>query len=217
LKNLSLDNVDIRDINLKGFVLRARESGSHSCRVAYGRGKWLTLGNAQKLKPAEARTEARKILGDVARDLDPPSTGREVKAYTWSTYLNEVYAPWLLSKATRCIGATVQRRRVSFKDFECLKLQDITPWHVEKRRSARIKNGITPATDNRAVGDLRSALARAATWEHLATHPLARLKPLKTDKHPKLRYLSPDESSRLRAALAARDAKLKSERGHATS
>jgi len=60
-------------------------------------------------------------------------------------------------------------------------------------------------------------LARAVTREHLATHPLARLKTLKTDKRPKVRYLSPDESARLLAALAARDAKLKAERERAVS
>jgi len=96
--------------------------------VAYGRGKWLTLGNVQKLN----RAEVRKILGDVARGLGPRSGGREAKAYTCSSYLNEVYAPWLLLKATRRIRETGQRLRVSFKDFKYLKLQDITPWHIEK-------------------------------------------------------------------------------------
>ena len=39
-------NVDIYDTKYPGLVLRCRTSGSHTYRVNYGRGKWVTLGRA---------------------------------------------------------------------------------------------------------------------------------------------------------------------------
>jgi integrase len=217
LKHLPSGDVDIRDINLKGLVLRVRASGVHSYRVQYGRGKWLTLGSSEELKPAEARAEAKKVLGDAARGLDPMAAKRQAKSHTWKSYLNEVYAPWVMSRPGRRRAETVQRLRANFADLESLKLADIGVWHLDKHRSARLKAGIRPSTINRDVAELKSALTKAVQWHHVKAHPLAELKPLRIDKRPKVRFLSSDEHARLLEALAARDARIKAERERANA
>lgn len=207
-------NVDIRDTKLKGFVLRCRASGSHSYAVVYGRGKRITLGSIYELKPAEARAEATKVLGVVAKGIDPMAARREAKAHTWGSFLTEVFAPWI--KAQSPYGEeTVARLHRHFHELEKLKLADMTCWHLDKHRSARIKAGIRPGTINRDVAELSSALTKAVEWKHMKVHPLAELKPLKVDKKAKVRYLSPDEHKNLLDALTRRDERIKVEREHA--
>ncbi|MGI8739965.1 MAG: integrase arm-type DNA-binding domain-containing protein [Gammaproteobacteria bacterium] len=83
LKNLPSGNVEVRDTKLKGFMLRCRTTGNHSYSVQYSRGKKVSLGSMHELKPAEARAEAVKILGDAAKGLDPMARKRAAKAHTW--------------------------------------------------------------------------------------------------------------------------------------
>jgi integrase len=120
---------------------------------------------------------------------------------------------WLTDKGTQRIDETIARLRVQLKDSERLKLKDISLWQIDKWRNARLKAGIKPATINRATADLKSALARAVEWGLVDSHPLAKLKPFKTDKRPKVRYLLlNDEDTRLMDALARRDERIKAKR-----
>jgi integrase len=59
---------------------------------------------------------------------------------------------------------------------------------------------------------MKAALAKAVEWGVLEVSPLAKLKPYKVDRLPKVRYLAPEEEKRLRAALEARDDELKDKR-----
>jgi integrase len=52
---------------------------------------------------------------------------------------------------------------------------------------------------------LKAALQKAVDWELLDRHPLERLKPLKVDRRPVVRYLSSNEEKRLVDALKTRD------------
>jgi hypothetical protein len=159
-RNLPFGNVDIRDTRLKGFILRVRETGYHSYRVEYGRGKRVTLGSIIELRPAEARRDARKILGDAARGIDPMAARRDAKAHTWGSFLSDVYQPWVVAKS-RYGEDIVKRLRTHFEDLETLKLKDISCWHLDMLRSTRIKAGIMPGTINRDVAELKSALTKA--------------------------------------------------------
>jgi integrase len=75
------------DSAVGGLAVRVHASGAKSWCVRYRAGKGraaalrrVTLGSVDKLGLAEARTAARKFLGDVAMGLDPAGKAAEQKA-----------------------------------------------------------------------------------------------------------------------------------------
>jgi len=58
---------EVRDVKLKGFLVRIYPSGNKTYRCEYKRGKHITLGRANVVEAAQARAHAETIIGDVAR------------------------------------------------------------------------------------------------------------------------------------------------------
>lgn len=196
-------DMDIRDTKLPGFVLRLRNTGRHSYRVQYGRGKWLHLGRITDLTPIEARAEAKKVIGEAAKGNDPGATRRRAKAGTFGDFLTKVYGPWVTTH--RKDGAATLARLQRLTDFATVKLPELSAWRVEGWRTKRLKAGRKPATVNRDMTALKAALNRAVEWGYLDANPLAKVKPAKVDHQGVLRYLSEDEEIRLRDALDQRE------------
>src|SRR5690606_1722691 len=99
--------------------------------------------------------------------------------------------------------ATVARIRACFEeDFGNDKLDTITPASVEKWRSKRRRDGVSPETINRDMNALRGALTRAVKLKIMTEHPLDGLEPLEVDRHRRVvRELTLDEKAALIAAL----------------
>lgn len=207
-------DLDVYDTRLTGFALRLRKSGRHSYRVNYARGKWFTIGRITDLTPAEAREQAKAILGDAAKGLDVGAERRRSRAATLREYLRNIYGPWVTTH--RKDGtATLARLQRFDADLGGKKLHEVTPWLVEKWRSKRLKAGRSPATINRDLTALKAALNRAVDWGVLEANPIAKVKPTKLDQRGIVRYLSEDEERRLRAALVAREERARAERARA--
>ena len=82
------------DTNLPGFGLRCRASGAKYFVVKYrfgGRQRWYTLGRYGPLTPDTARREARKVLGDVARGLDPADAREQARRDLTVSELCDLY------------------------------------------------------------------------------------------------------------------------------
>jgi integrase len=216
LRKLPTGPVDVRDTKLSGFVLRVRPSGTHSYFANYARGKWHLLGATDKLDPAEARAEAQKVLGGVWKGEDPQEAKRAKRAQiTFDVFVEKHYEPWGTAQRKTGKEQTARLKAVFGPTLNALALHEISAFHVERWRSARLKAGISASTVNRDLNVLRAALRLAKQWKLLQTHPLADVRPSKVDRAGAVRYLSPAEEKRLRAALAARDDKRRAERERA--
>lgn len=218
---LRLNPYEICDTELRGFRVRVQPSGVISFICTYrtrgGRRHRVVLGRHPAMSPAQARDEARKVLGDVARGIDPASERaaerqqdlKERTEHTFESFIRTEYRPW--GKAHLKDYALAEGRLKScFSDIYPKKLNQITQWVVEKWRSERLKQGISPVTVNRDVAELRAALGKAVQWSFLNEHPLTRMKPVKTHAEPIVRWLSEDEEARLRTAIDIREERFRS-------
>lgn len=209
IKDLPLRAMDITDRRLPNFLIRCRPSGAHSYLVRIGRGKYLTLGRVGVMTVAQAREEARNALAQ--RDMGQTPRQTPKAKVTLRQFLADTYGPWV--RTHRKTGSeTVTRIQAVFGPLLNHKLADLSTFAIEKWRTERRKAGVAPATINRDINDLRSALTRAVAWKYISTHPLADLKALRVDSHGVVRYLSTDEEARLLKALDARDDTRRAER-----
>lgn len=195
---------EIRDSTLPGFICRIQPSGRKTYIVEYARGRRMTIGNAAVLTPAQAREKAKTILGRAAEGIDPALEKRKAKADTLRAFIEQEYRPW--ANVNRKRGdANCDRVLRVFSALADKPLTGITESKVERIRTARRKAGRAPTTVNRDVACLSGILSYAVRMKYLEVHPLADMKAVDSDTSSKVRYLSADESERLRAALRARD------------
>ena len=200
---------EVRDTNLKGFILRVQPTGLLTYYCEYARGKREKLGLSPGLTPDQARTMAKKLLADITLGNDTPEDKRRrEKAHDLKSFLDHEYEPWALENL-KTGKHELDRLRTHFIDeFGNKKLSDITPWLIEKWRTKRRKAGRAATTINRDIAALRAALSKAVQWNLLSEHPLRTVKQLRTDKTGIVRYLANDEEKRLRNSLEVRDKKL---------
>ena len=179
----------------------------------YRRGKRITLGRAGVITPQQARDEAKKILGDVMRGIDPATANRNHKFHTLSTFLEDEYGPWA-AVHLKTAEATLARIKRSFPKFLETKLAEIEPRAAERWRTKRLEDGRKPSTVNRDLVCLKAALSKAVEWGVVDTHPLAKVKQAKVDDNPIPRYLSSEESKRLYTALDRREERIRRDRAN---
>jgi integrase len=204
LRKLPTSDTDVYDTRTRGLVLRCRASGRHTYRLQVRRGRWLTIGPIDDFSPRQARAEAERLRGDIARGKDPEAERRLLRAATFKQYLANDYGPWVIAHR-RTGDETLRRLRQAFAEFLPLSMGDISQARVERWRTARLAAQTAPATVNRDLAALRAALSHAVEIDLLPAHPLARLKAARLDNGRVVRYLSGDEEVRLREALSARD------------
>lgn len=197
------------DDSLPGFTVRVQPSGAMSyyvrSRTKGGREVSINLGSVAKITPQQARDLAKNHLADIVKGEDPSESKRKARSQTLKDFLDQEYGPWLL--AHRKSGAhTLARLRASFAGFQSKRLCDITSHALERWRSERMANGgVTAATTNRDIAELRAAMNRAVSWRIITEHPFPGFKLAKEDRSPKPRYLTSDEERRLRDALDLRE------------
>jgi integrase len=222
IKELGTRDLTVFDTEQKGLILRLRVSGAHSYRVQLARGKFLTLGETDRLTPEAAREMASAKLGEYSKfklglGPDPIAERRRKRAATFTEFLDKQYEPWAVANLKHH-GTLLARIRAQFEPlFGAKPLTEITPWTVESWRAARLKgdDAVSKATANRDLAALKAVLSRAVQWGALADHPLRRVRLAKEDRAAHVRFLSAAEEQQLRAALTARDQARRAARANA--
>jgi integrase len=218
---------DVMDAKQPGLSLRVRPSGHKGYLVRLrnpeGRWYWWGLGPSDGLTPEAARDAASNARGQsskaklgLATDPRAERAEREQEAeakMTLRTFVTDKYGPWVQTNR-KTGGDTVQILEGRCQAFLDLPLREIVPFTVERWRSAYLKRGKTPATVNRVLQALKACLSKAVEWNIIDKHPLKGLKLARVDTVGRLRYLTPDEESRLLDALKARDDKRRDAREH---
>jgi integrase len=203
---------EIRDKELRGFLVRVQPSGSMSYIVQYARGKRITLGSTSVLAPAKARDLARERLAEfVYTGEDPMEAKKLARSHTLESFVSDRYKEWLEAN-TRHGAETLRKIGAFYPILGSKKLAEITSWLIEKHRTARLKAGTSASTVNRELDSLRASLSKAVEWKLIKAHPMGDVKRSRVDRTPTVRYLLPDEDKRLRAALDAREAKRRHDR-----
>lgn len=197
---------DVCDSELTGFKVRVQPSGATNYYVRIqlpsGKRKHEKIGSTSALSTAQARDKAKKLLAEVALGNDPTQEAAQV--LTLGEFIEREYRPvWLASKKSGV--STYKRIANQFSPFWSTPLDQFTVGMIDKWRAERLAQGRKSSTINRDVGVLYAALTKAFDWDFIAHHPLAKLKPLKEEHNPIVRFLSPDEERRLIAALDSRE------------
>ena len=205
---------DVRDKDLRGFLVRVEPSGRRSFFLDYrlrGKRNRYRLGVYPNLSAEGARAIAQAVAGDIARGTDPQArrkaereqTERE-RLSTLRAFLDGRYEPWARTHL-KSAGFQLARLRSDFADRLDQPLHDFDPVTVEGMRQRWKKAGMVPRSINRDIQRLQSILSRAVEWGVLGIHPLRGLKPMKADKTGRVRFLTAQEEGALRKALADRE------------
>ncbi len=204
---------EVHDEDFPGLAVRVLESGRMTFYLRFrfdGHPLRMKLGNFPGCSPDQARDNAKKALGDVAKGIDPRPEKKTVKQHTLKSFIEEEYQPWM--ETHRKTGkATCKAILSAFKGFQDKKLARIEKNAIEKWRTRRQNGGNKPATVNRYTKYLAACLAHAVEHGFLEENVLAKVK-MRREDNSRVRYLSPDERERLMTELDKREAKLRKDR-----
>lgn len=203
---------EISDSKVPGLIARVQPSGRVAYYTILGRGRRCNLGQHPVVTLEQARKSAMKALtaaqaGATNLEVKAVARPRSVKVITLGSFIDDKYADWL-HENLRTGKAEAARLRSACKDLLDKPLAELTAWSIERWRADRLKPGRAPSAVNRDYNALRAALRRANVWGSLKAPP-PKVKRLKVDNAAVVRFLNPDEELSLRAALDARELRMR--------
>ncbi|MBK9444382.1 MAG: site-specific integrase [Comamonadaceae bacterium] len=192
--------VDVRSDRVRGLLLRILPSGLRTYYVQVARGQRVKIGPAGTYTLRQAEERAKEIT------INPElAVRKKASALSLDEYITQHYSDHALAKLKNG-QKSIDRVKSVWQKFLNKRLSDLTAREIDKFRDKRINAGVAPATVNRDVSALSGVLSHWAKNNEGSVHPLAELEALQVADDETVRYLLPDESKRLRQALADRDA-----------
>ena len=212
----------LHDTEVQGFLLHVQPSGTAAYYFEYrnvqGRKLRYRIGRQSALDVDQAHKLAKIVAGKVAGGVDIQAVRKQERKdfaaerrRTLSVFLDEQYEPWARVHL-KSAKPTMDRLRVDFGKWLGRPMSSFNRWFIEGWRKKELERGLSPVTTDRSVQRLQGALSKAVHWGLLDVHPFAGLKPLKTDRRGRVRFLSAEEELRLRAALDARETAMRAVR-----
>ena len=208
---------EVHDTTVPGLFVRVTAGGAKSFVVTWARGRKKTLGRVGVLTLAQAHEEALQYLSEARKHGEPlaVSQGRRGAATpTLRQFLDDTYLPWF-EQHHKSFEKTKHALEYSFATLMERRIDDIALRDLETLRVSWLSGGLSESSANRKMASLRGVFSRAVEWEYLASHPMGKLKQIKTDTKGRIRYLLPEEERRLRAAMDARQEQIRTERDSA--
>src|SRR3990167_1069360 len=209
---------DVRDSQIKGFMLRVYPSGRKTYKCEYARGKRITIGDAEVVTIAQARERAKQVLGDDARGLDPKDA-KESRKYgnkvlTFKEFFEAEYNAWLKANKPDAADNTIKRLESCFmKLLGHLPLNEINAHILDKWKIDRLNNDkVSLITAQKEIRMLKAVLQRAKRWGFVKNHPLVDFKMEKEIDNTRVRYLEEQEYICLMRALDEHEEKLRTMR-----
>lgn len=193
---------------IKAFYLRIRTQDSKQIR--------LRIGPAHALTVAQARDLARGAMVKVHTGQDIAADRKKPKTASLRDFLDAIYHPFMTTHWKSGFGQ-VQRIRSTFSLLLDRPMTAISAFDIEKIRSARIKQGLSPATCNRDTAAIRAAFNYAFKRGIIPTNPLRDVSMSKEDTKGRVRFLTDAERKRLLDALDERQEQARLERHNANA
>lgn len=210
---------EVHDTTVGGLFVRVTAAGAKSYVVSWARGRKKTLGRVGILTLDQARTEATQYLAEARAHGEPLAVTQGRRGATLPSlrdFIEDTYMPWFKAhhKGHEKTQHTLSN---NFDPIMSQRLDAITGRDLEQIRTGWMQAGNKPSTVNRKMGSISGVFSRAVEWDYIDEHPLAKLKQLKVDSKGVIRYLTADETNRLRAALDARQDEMRAERESANA
>jgi integrase len=191
----------IADDVLPGFALKVRASGRKTYVYRYrigGRQSTFTIGPAEAFTPAQAREEAKKKAGDVAKGIDPNDSKRAARAMPTIREYAALYVEHSTNVSLRDDQAKLSK--VLLPRWGSRPLDGLRQSDIRQLLKSLSQGGRSPATVNRYRSLLSALFNRAVSDGILAKNPVSGIKPL-PELNERTRWLEGDELARFLAAL----------------
>jgi integrase len=216
---------EIRDrggrYSIKGLLLRIQPSGAKTYYVEIARGKREKIGAAGVLTLKQARKKAKSILGKASDGHDFQAERRRKRILKDTTLRSYLEGPFKEHAEANIASHRDMLARIEkvFKHLLDKPMTEIRELDMAKWRRERSK--VSLETQRRELTYLKALLNHAVKNKVIPSHQLTQYKVKGTLKESegeaKVRYLTPTEEKRLRAAMDARETELRQARTRANT
>ena len=202
---------------IKGLIVRVSKTGKTTFYLYYtikGKKKKYKLGKCEDINIDTAlklvtETRARIALGEDPALLRTESRKKQDKdrAQKLSIFLADIYYPYIQSNLTKhkAHKRTKYILEHNFKRFMQKNIAKIPRTDIENWIQGELDRGIKNSTINRSFTALRACLNYAVDKNLITANPCKGIKRLPVIQRGVVRYLTPDEETRLYAAIDKRE------------